>query len=202
MKLLIVDDDPLIRKSLSYTLSREDDITVIGCASDGAQAVKTCEAQQPDVVLMDIRMPGTDGIAATRLIKQRRPDVRIMMLTTFDDKPNIKQALAAGADGYLIKTDKIADIAGKLRTMMDGTGVLGADVLKKLTMPENPAFEQLTQRERDIARLVAQGLMNKEIAAQLFLSEGTVRNNLAVVMEKLGITNRTQLSLAYYENMS
>ena len=202
MKLLIVDDDPLIRKSLSLTLSREDDITVIGTAADGAQAVKTCQEQTPDIVLMDIRMPGMDGIAATRLIKQRYPQTRVMMLTTFDDKPNIKQALAAGADGYLIKTDKIADIAGKLRTMMDGTGVLGADVLRKLTTPENPAFEQLTQRERDIARLVAQGLTNKEIAAQLFLSEGTVRNNLAVVMEKLGVANRTQLSLAYYENVS
>ncbi|MCL2401985.1 MAG: response regulator transcription factor [Oscillospiraceae bacterium] len=202
MNLLIVDDDPLILKSLSLTLSREDDITVIGCAADGAEALKICGEQPPDIVLMDIRMPGVDGIAATRLIKQRCPNARIMMLTTFDDKPNIQQALSAGADGYLIKTDKISDIAGKLRTMMDGTGVLGADVLKKLTAPENPAFDQLTQRERDIARLVAQGLTNKEIAAQLFLSEGTVRNNLAVVMEKLGATNRTQLGMAYYEKTS
>jgi DNA-binding NarL/FixJ family response regulator len=200
MKLLIVDDDKLIQKSLSLTLSRESDIEVIGCACDGGEAVKICGENQPDVVLMDIRMPNVDGIAATRLIKQRYPDVRIMMLTTFDDKPNIQQALAAGADGYLIKTDKIADIAGKLRIMTDGTGVLGADVLKKLTATENPALEQLTPRERDIARLVAQGLTNKEIAAHLFLSEGTVRNNLAVVMEKLGVANRTQLGMAYYGN--
>jgi DNA-binding NarL/FixJ family response regulator len=100
----------------------------------------------------------------------------------------------------LIKTDKIADIAGKLRIMMDGTGVLDSDVLKKLTATENPALEQLTSRERDIARLVAQGLTNKEIANQLFLSEGTVRNNLAVVMEKLSVANRTQLGMAYYKN--
>jgi DNA-binding NarL/FixJ family response regulator len=198
MKLLIVDDDKLIQKSLSLTLSREDDIEVIGCACDGGEAVKICGENQPDVVLMDIRMPNVDGIAATRLIKQRYPDVRIMMLTTFDDKPNIQQALAAGADGYLIKTDKNADIAGKLRIMIDGTGVLGADVLKKLTATENHALEQLTPRERDIARLVAQGLTNKEIANQLFLSEGTVRNNLAVVMEKLGVANRTRLGMAYY----
>ena len=200
MKLLIVDDDVLIQRSLSLTLSREEDITVIGCASDGAEALRICEEVPPDIVLMDIRMPGVDGIAATRLIKRRHPDVRIMMLTTFDDKPNIQQALSAGADGYLVKTDKISDIAGKLRTMMDGTGVLGADVLKKLTAQENPALEQLTARERDIARLVAQGLTNKEIAAHFFLSEGTVRNNLAVAMEKLGVTNRTQLGMAYYEN--
>ena len=199
MKLLIVDDDPLILKSLSITLARENDIEVIGCASDGMEALKICEETPPDIVLMDIRMPGVDGIAATRLIKQRNPNVRIMMLTTFDDKPNIQQALSAGADGYLVKTDKISDIAGKLRTIMDGAGVLGADVLKKLTMPENPALNELTMRERDITRLVAQGLTNKEIAAQLFISEGTVRNNIVVIMEKLCVTNRTQLGLTYYE---
>jgi len=198
MNLLITDDDPLIRKSLSLTLSKEPDITVVGTAADGAEAVAMCETLAPDILLMDIRMPGMDGIAATRLIKQRYPHIPIMMLTTFDDKPNIQQALSAGADGYLIKTDKIADIAGKLRVMMDGTGVLDADVLKKLAAPENPNLEQLTQRERDIARLVAQGLTNKEIAAQLFLSEGTVRNNVVVIMEKLDVTNRTQLGLVYY----
>jgi len=200
MKLLIVDDDALIRKSLSLTLGREQDITVAGTASDGAEAVDLCEKLLPDIMLMDIRMPGMDGIAATRIIKQRHPGVRIMMLTTFDDKPNIQQALAAGADGYLIKTDKISDISGKLRIMMDGTGVLGADVLKKLAAAENPALEQLTPREWDIARLVAQGLTNKEIAAQLFLSEGTVRNNIVVIMEKLAVTNRTQLGMVYYRN--
>jgi len=200
MKLLIVDDDPLIRKSLSLTLSRESDITVVGVAADGSEALEMCDTLAPDLLLMDIRMPGTDGIAATRLIKQRYPHMRIMMLTTFDDKPNIQQALAAGADGYLLKTDQISAIAGKLRILMDGVGVLGADVLKKLATSENPALEQLTQRERDIARLVAQGLTNKEIAAQLFLSEGTVRNNIVVIMEKLNVTNRTQLGLAYYQN--
>ena len=200
MKLLIVDDDSLIRKSLSLTLSREDGIDVVGTASDGAEALRLCEKALPDILLMDIRMPGMDGIAATRLIKQRYPDIRIMMLTTFDDRPNIQQALSAGADGYLVKTDKISDIPGKLRIMMDGTGILGADVLKKLAAPENPALDQLTQRERDVARLVAQGLTNKEIAAQLFLSEGTVRNNIVVIMEKLGVSNRTQLGMMYHQN--
>ena len=198
MNLLIVDDDKLILKSLALTLSREKDINVVGSACDGAEAVKLCEETSPDIILMDIRMPGVDGIAATRLIKELYPNIRIMMLTTFDDKHNIQQALAVGADGYSIKTDKISSIAGKLRIMMDGTGVLDADVLKKLTNPENPALEQLTTRERDIARLVAQGLTNKEIASQLFLSEGTVRNNIVVIMEKLGVTNRTQLGMAYY----
>ena len=199
MKLLIVDDDALIRKSLSLTLGREPDITVVGTASDGQDALIQCETLSPEILLMDIRMPGMDGIAATRLIKERYPHTRIMMLTTFDDKPNIKQALSAGADGYLIKTDKISDIPGKLRVMMAGVSVLDGDVLKKITAQENPALDDLTNRERDIARLVAQGLTNKEIAEQLFISEGTVRNNIVVIMEKLGVSNRTQLGLQYYQ---
>lgn len=198
MKLLIVDDDELIRKSLKITLSSQEGIEVIAMAQDGAEAVELCKTQEIEAVLMDIRMPGTDGIAATRLIKSRYPHIKIMMLTTFDDRPNIQQALSAGADGYLIKTDKIADIAGKLKIMMDGTGVLGMDVLKKLAPQENPALETLTQRERDIAALVAQGLTNKEIAARIFLSEGTVRNNIVVIMEKLNVSNRTQLGMVYY----
>jgi len=198
MRLLLVDDDPLILSSLEISLGREADIKIVGCAHDGAKAVELCESVVPDAMLMDIRMPGMDGIAATRLIKKRYPNVRIMMLTTFDDRPNIQQALAAGANGYLLKTNKISDIAGKLRVMMDGTSILGADVLQKLTPTENPALETLTPRERDIARLVAQGLANKEIASELFLSEGTVRNNIVVIMEKLKVSNRTQLGMAYY----
>jgi len=199
MNLLIVDDDRLIRKSLEISLSREPDITITGLAADGAEAVNLCKTAQPDIILMDINMPGTDGIAATRLIKSRYPTIKIMMLTTFDDRPNIQQALAAGADGYLVKTDKISGIAGKLRLLLDGTGIVDTNVLKKLAPQENPALKTLTPRERDIARLIAQGLPNKEIAASLFLSEGTVRNNIVVIMEKLNVTNRTQLGMAYYE---
>jgi len=198
MKVLIVDDDALIRKSLSLMLGRETDITIVGTATNGGEAFEMCGEHQPDVVLMDIRMPSVDGIAATRMIKKEYPHVRIMMLTTFDDKPNIQQALTAGADGYLLKTDEISAIAGKLRPLVEGVGVLDTEVLKKLTAPENPALEELTQRERDIVRLVAQGLANKEIAAQLFLSEGTVRNNIVTIMEKLDVKNRTQLGMAYY----
>ena len=198
MRLLIVDDDPLIRKSLELMLSRQEGITVAGCAADGAEAVDMCKNMDIDAALMDIRMPGMDGIAATKLIKSRYPHIRIMMLTTFDDRPNIQQALTAGANGYLLKTDKISGIAQALYTMMEGTSVLDTDVLRKLTPPPNPALETLTPREQDIAKLVAQGLTNKDIAETLFLSEGTVRNNIVVIMEKLGVSNRTQLGMAYY----
>ena len=200
MKLIIVDDDLLIRKSLSLTLSKEPDIEVLAAAADGNEALILCETLAPDVALMDIRMPGVDGVAATRLIKQRFPEMKVMILTTFADKHNIQQALAAGADGYLVKTDKIAAIAGKLRILMEGSGILDPEVLKKLTKPESSKLMELTARERDIARLVAQGLTNKEIARQLFIGEGTVRNNIVVIMEKLDVNNRTKLGLAYYEN--
>jgi len=198
MRLLIVDDDPLIRKSLSITLSRQDGITVVATAQDGIEATGICDNTPLDAVLMDIRMPGMDGIAATKLIKTRHPHVKIMMLTTFDDRPNIQQALSAGADGYLLKTDKVSGISKALFTMVDGTSVLDTDVLKKLAPQENTALQELTQREQDITRLVAQGLTNKEIAERLFLSEGTVRNNIVVIMEKLDVSNRTQLGMMYY----
>ncbi|MCL1842683.1 MAG: response regulator transcription factor [Defluviitaleaceae bacterium] len=200
MRLIIVDDDPLILSSLEISLGRQKDISVIGCAQDGAEAIELCKTTEPDAVLMDIQMPGTDGIAATRLIKSRYPNVRIMILTTFDDRQNIRQALAAGADGYLLKTDKIEQIANKLRLMLEGAGVLGADVLRTLAPQENPALDLLTRRERNIAQLVAQGLTNKQIASSLFLSEGTVRNNIVAIMEKLNVSNRTQLGLAYFKN--
>jgi len=198
VKLLIVDDDSLIRKSLSVMLSREDDVIVVGEAENGAKAIELCKTQTPDVILMDIRMPEMDGISATRQIKTLYPHIRIMMLTTFDDKTNIEQALAVGADGYLLKTEEISNIIGKLRTMRDGVGVLDIKVLKKLAPQENPALEQLTPRERDIIQFVAKGLTNKEIAAELFLSEGTVRNNIMTIMEKLNVKNRTQLGFIWH----
>jgi DNA-binding NarL/FixJ family response regulator len=198
VRLIITDDDPLIVQSLTVSLSRHEDIEIVATAADGAAALAACESHMPDAVLMDINMPGTDGIAATRLIKQRCPDVKIMMLTTFNDRNNIRQALAAGADGYLLKTDRMEQIAGQLRLLIDGAGVLGREVMDTLIPRENPALAELTPRERDIARLVAQGMSNKEIAATLFLSEGTVRNNIVTIMEKMQVTNRTQLGLAYY----
>ena len=162
MKIIIVDDDDLIRESLSLTtLSLEDDIEVVGEAEDGDAAVTLCENVQPDIALMDIRMPVLDGIGATRLIKERFPSSKIMMLTTFADKANIQQALAAGADGYLLKTDETEMMASKLRALMIGSGVLDPDVLKQLIKPINPIMEQLSPRERDITRLVAQGTIRK-----------------------------------------
>ncbi|MDV4150216.1 response regulator transcription factor [Clostridium sp. AL.422] len=200
MKLIIVDDDKLICKSLEVMLSKEADIEVIGIASNGLEAMDLCKKENPDIILMDIRMPDVDGIQATHLIKKHYPKVRIMMLTTFQDKQNIQSALKAGAEGYLLKTDKISNIAEKLRIFYEGVTVLDKDVLSNLTNPDKTILEKLTPREKDVILLVSEGLTNKEISSQLFLSEGTIRNIVSVIMDKLGAKNRTQLSNIINEN--
>jgi NarL family two-component system response regulator LiaR len=194
MTVIIVDDDALICRSLELVLSKEPDIEVLGTAATGSEAVQLCKRQTPDVVLMDIRMPEMDGIQATRLIKQFNPEIKVVMLTTFQDRPNIAMALKAGAEGYLLKTDKIANIPNQLRVLYSGTSVLDSTVLKTLATPDVPALSTLTPRERDVLDLVAQGRTNKEIAEKLFLSDGTVRNLVSVIMEKLEAKNRTHLS--------
>ncbi len=194
MKLIIVDDDNLICKSLEVMLSKEEDIEVIGIANNGLEAMDLCKKESPDIILMDIRMPDIDGIQATSLIKKHYPKVRIMMLTTFQDKQNIQSALKAGAEGYLLKTDKIFNIAQKLKLFYEGVAVLDKDVLNRLTNPDKNLLDKLTPREKDVVLLVIQGFTNKEISAQLFLSEGTIRNIVSVIMSKVGAKNRTQLS--------
>ena len=200
MKILLVDDDPLILQSLQITLKNEADMKVIGATSDGNEAFEICKANPPDVILMDIQMPNIDGIQATRLIKEHFPDILVMMLTTFADQAHIKDAMAVGASGYLLKTDPLSDLASRVRLLQSGTGIMSADALAQLTQKENPALKTLTPRELDIARLVAQGLSNKEIAAELFLGEGTVRNNLVIIMEKMEVSNRLQLGINYYKS--
>ena len=198
IKVLLVDDDKLILQSLKITLSKEPDIEVIGTLFDGREALGICKVEIPDIILMDIQMPNIDGIVTTRLIKEHFPNVLIMMLTTFADQAHIKGAMAVGASGYLLKTDPLSNLANRLRMLHEGTGIMSVDALKQLTLKENPALKMLTPREHDIARLVAQGLSNKEIATELFLSEGTVRNNLVIIMEKMEVSNRLQLCINYY----
>lgn len=196
--MLVVDDDPVVSQSLRVLLSREADIQVLGTASDGARALAACERNQPDAVLMDIRMPGMDGIEATRRIKARWPEVRVMILTTFQDDENIHRALEAGADGYLLKSAPASGMAERLRALASGTAVVDASVLKRLADPSRVPLEGLTSREEDVVELVAQGCSNREIAEQLFLSEGTARNIISVILDKLGLRDRTQLAIRYW----
>lgn len=198
IKLIIVDDDPLVCRSLQLLLAREPDIEVAGMASDGQAAVQQCEADSPDVVLMDIQMPGMDGIQATRLIKAQWPQVHVMMLTTFKDEQNIRLALHAGAAGYVLKSMHVSGIAEQIRLLVQGTSVLDGAVLKQLMQPAQEGLEELTPRESDIVSLIAQGFSNREVASQLFISEGTVRNTLSVILEKLQLRDRTQLAIYYW----
>ncbi|MCL1924270.1 MAG: response regulator transcription factor [Defluviitaleaceae bacterium] len=177
MNILIVDDDELIRGSLNSKLKS---FYTIKEAQNGKIAIEIVAKHNIDLILMDIRMPILDGIEATFQIKEKSPKIKILMLTTFEDKQNIEKAITAGADGYMLKTD-INEIIAKVKLS------LGTSLLQKI----------LTERENDIAKLVANGLNNKEIAEKLFLSEGTIRNNIVVIMEKLNVANRTQLALKY-----
>jgi NarL family two-component system response regulator LiaR len=201
VKVLVVDDDLLVSHSLKVLLSHEEDIQVLGTAADGARAIAACERGLPDAVLMDIRMPGMDGIEATRRIKERWPQVRVVILTTFQDDDNIHQALQAGADGYLLKSAPSAGMAQKLRALVSGTSVVEASVLKRLREPSREPMEGLTPRESDVVELVAQGCSNREIAGQLSISEGTVRNTLSAILDKLGLRDRTQLAIRYWKRI-
>lgn len=199
IKILIVDDDRLVCKSLSVLLSREADLYVTGTVHGGREAIDSCYQELPDVILMDIRMPGLDGIQATREIKRRFSRVRVMMLTTFQDEQSIRLALLAGAEGYLLKSTHVSNMAQQLRALVSGSSVLDGDVLKCLMQPPQAKWDCLTPREQDILQLVAQGYSNREIAQHLFLREGTIRNTLSVILDKLEMRDRTQLAIYYWK---
>lgn len=208
MRVIVVDDDAIVAKSLRLILSAEKDIDVVGLGTSGPDAVRLFEDELPEVLLMDIQMPDGDGLTAAREILGAHPTARIVFLTTFSDDEYITGALRLGARGYLIKQD-IDTIAPALRAVMAGQSVLGDEVLERATalgaasapvQPDESALSPLTTRERDVVRAVADGLDNKEIAGALCLSEGTVRNHISAVLTKLGLRNRTQLAVFYYQN--
>ncbi|RJE90273.1 DNA-binding response regulator [Paenibacillus sp. 1011MAR3C5] len=201
MKLLIVDDDPLVCQSLQLLLGKEEDFEVIGVALNGQEAIQLCHLQ-PDVILMDIQMPIMDGIESTKIIKQQYPFILVMMLTTFQDERNIRLALQAGAEGYLLKSSTVEKMAENIRAITSGATVLSPDVLKTIMEPSRESLQGLTERESDIVELVSQGLSNKEISEQLYLSVGTVRNMLTIILDKLELRDRTQLAIYYWQRKS
>lgn len=212
MRIAIVDDDPIVCQSLETILTATGTAEVLWTANDGNTAVRRyfeTPASRPDVLLIDIQMPGTSGLDAAREILATDPAARILFLTTFTDQSYIAQAMGLGAKGYLIKQD-VAAVGPALQAVMAGQVVLGAEVLGKLTeRTPDPADSDdsgdtadsieglLGEREREITALVAEGLDNRDIAARLFLSEGTVRNRISAILDKLGLTNRTQLAILW-----
>lgn len=206
MRVLVVDDDALIRDSLKMLLEMEEDFQVIGTADNGQEAYALCRQENPDLVLMDIRMPVMDGVLGTKLIKDNCPQVRVVILTTFRDDEYIKEALKNGAEGYILKSQPADSIIESLRAVAKGAIVLERAVATSLSamLKEDKKKEQadcpLSQRELEILELVGQGLSNREIADKVYLSEGTVRNYVTALLEKLDLRDRTQLAIYYLKN--
>lgn len=206
MKVVIVDDDRLVGISLKTILEAEENITVAALGTDGAQAIALYKEHTPDILLMDIRMEGMNGLDAATEILSSDPAAKILFLTTFSDDEYIIRALRLGAKGYLLKQD-FESIVPALHAVFGGQNVFGSEVVKKIptilgnTKDTDPKELPLNEKEFEIMRLVAEGLNNKEIATTLFLSEGTVRNYLSSTLEKLELRDRTQLAIYYYKHI-
>lgn len=206
MRILIVDDDALIREGLKILLDIEEDFEVVGIGINGIDALEKCKLYNPEVVLMDIRMPVLDGVLGTKLIKEYSKDIKVVILTTFKDDEYIKEALKNGASGYVLKNQSSDSIIECLRAVAKGNTVFEsaiADSISSMLRAEirkEPSAFNLSEREFEILELIGEGLSNREIAIKLFLSEGTVRNYVTELLEKLEYRDRTQLAIFYLKN--
>jgi DNA-binding NarL/FixJ family response regulator len=203
MKVIICDDQALIRDGLEMLLSLEKDIDVVGKAQDGAEALELVAQQHPNLVLMDLKMPGMNGIEATRQIRTHHPAVKVLVLTTYDDDEWVFDAIRAGAAGYLLKDTPREEVVKAVRGTVEGKSFVDPAVAGKLlgqvadqqTQPASLITDKLTGRELDVLRLIARGLTNAHIAARLHLSEGTVRNHVSAIFAKLNVSDRTQAAV-------
>lgn len=198
--VLVVDDHPVVRDGLRSMIDSQDDLDVVAAAPDGSTALAAIARHEPDVVLMDLRMPGLDGVEATRRIRAQHPGVRVLVLTTYDDDDDIVRAVEAGATGYLLKDVPRQALFDAVRRAARGETVLAPAVATKLMRQlHKPAQDMLTDRELDVLRLVAKGLTNKAIASQLRVSEATVKTHLVRAFTKLDVNDRTAAVMAALE---
>jgi DNA-binding NarL/FixJ family response regulator len=208
--VLLADDQPLLRKGFGMIIEAEADLTVVAEAGNGEEAVVAAQRHAPDVVLMDIRMPGTDGIEATRRIVTAEPDVRVLVLTTFDVDEYAFGALRAGASGFLTKDVRPAELVAAIRTVAAGDAIVSARVTRRLlqeyahllpvdTADRFPQLAELTDREREVLTAVARGLSNAEIADVFYVSETTVKSHVGRILAKLGLRDRVQIVVLAYE---
>ncbi len=205
MKIIIVDDDRLVSLSLKTILEASKEVEVLGIGSDGAEGVELYSKYKPDVLLMDIRMQGMTGLTAAEIILEKYPNAKILFLTTFSDSEYIVKALRIGVKGYILKQN-YESIIPAIKAVYSGQSVFGGEIVEKLPslMEEKQHFNyeqaNINEKELEIIELVAKGLNNKEISEILFFSEGTVRNYLSNILEKLDLRDRTQLAIFYYKN--
>lgn len=206
IRLLIVDDQRLMCEGLTTLLELEPDLEIAGVANDGLEALERYAILQPDVVLMDIRMPNLDGVQATQRLRQQWPGARVIILTTFDDDAYVFDGLRAGALGYLLKDVSGAELAEAIRKVAGGGALIEPSVARKvlaefarlaepLSSPVERLPEPLSERELEVLRLLAHGASNRQIAGQLYLAEGTVKNYISSIFDKLGVADRTQAAL-------
>jgi DNA-binding NarL/FixJ family response regulator len=210
IRILLVDDQTMFRQGMSVLLSSQPDFEIVGEAADGEEALQQAARLHPDVVLMDLRMPVLDGAAATRRLRATQPDCRVIVLTTFDEDETVFDGLRAGAIGYLLKDAPTEKLVEAIRAAAKGESFLQPSVAAKLVAEFNrlsdraPAWAQsladpLSTRELEILRLLATGATNREIAAQLVLAEGTVKNHVTNILNKLDVTDRTRAALRAHE---
>jgi len=203
IKVLICDDQDLICEGLKAILSTDPELDVVGVANDGAEALEMLPSCQPDLVLMDLKMPGMNGIHATRHIHQQYPQVCVLVLTTYDADNWVFDAIRAGARGYLLKDTPRERLIAAIKETVSGktpvdpnvAGKLFAHVLQQTSMPDTSIASLLSEREKEVLGLLGKGLSNAEIAAKIYLSEGTVRNYVSSIFEKLGVNDRTQAAI-------
>ena len=208
VKVLIADDQELIRQSLKIVLGTDSEIEITDSVGDGTDVLKSLEKNVPDVILMDVRMPKMDGTVCTKEVKKKYPDVKIIILTTFDDDDFIYSALKYGASGYILKGISMEGLKQAIMTVHRGGSMINPDIATKVVRlflqmaqsdfareVDEKGSDELTKSEKIIIQRVGQGLSNKEIAGKLYLSEGTVRNNISRILSKLGLRDRTQLAI-------
>ncbi|QLY80043.1 response regulator transcription factor [Clostridium intestinale] len=210
IKLILVDDEKLIRDGLKIILESYDDIEVIDVCSNGREALEACKKSTPNVVLMDIRMPQCDGVTGTKLIKEQFKDIKILILTTFNDVEYIQEALKYGASGYILKDSDYDLIYEGIKACIKGTIVINQEVANKMigsglktnkkNLEDIKIRYNLNSKEINIIKEIANGLSNKEIGERLFLSEGTIKNNISNILSKLSLRDRTQLTIFAFKN--